>query len=188
MRVFDPKTGNFIDKSETVKHYEITKDGDLKFIIPKGEKGDVGPIGPIGISGKDGRDGIDGKDGKDGKSIVGPSGLPGKDGKDGRDGIDGKSIVGPSGPPGKDGKDGKANLIHYTSVKPPETLGEENDWAFTDLGEIFYKKNNKWEFYRQISGGGISRKTAVSLIEEYINNINYGITNEQSIVNAIIFG
>lgn len=68
------------------------------------------------------------------------------------DGKDGLSIEGPQGIPGKNG-----SFIHISTFKPSDSLGNENDWCFTHLGEVFYKKENKWNFYRSFGGGSSSR-------------------------------
>lgn len=131
----------------------------------KGDRGDVGPQGPSGIQGPIGKTGLRGEKGEQGPkgdkgdkgesglSIVGPSGK------------DGESIVGPQGIPGKDG-----SFIFFTVFKPDESLGKENDWCFTQLGEIF-RKEKVWIFYRSLSGGG---RTKIRKIQE-IGNVT--ITN-----------
>jgi hypothetical protein len=128
----------------------------------------VGPKGPKGEPGKDGQSivgpkGPKGEPGKDGESIVGPSGK------------DGQSIVGPKGENGKDGIDGKHNLIFHSLNKPNDSIGNENDWAFTAANEIYFKKNNSWNFYAQINSG-YSKRAIIGFIEAYLKaGINFDI-------------
>lgn len=112
----------------------------------KPKDGDPGPAGLNGQNGLQGPQGIPGP-----KGARGPKGLDGLNGKDGRDGKDGlQGPQGETGPQGEAGVAGKANLIHSTTIMPQEDVGENSDWAFTALGEIFYKEKNKWKFYRKI--------------------------------------
>lgn len=173
VRVFNPLTGKLEEKNKVVKNFKVTESGDLQIVVPKGERGDTGPMGPQGLPGLNSKDGESivgpmgpqgkqGERGADGKSIVGPMGPPGKDG------VDGNSIV---GPPGKDGIDGKSNLILKSNQKPNDSLGLNGDWCFTDLNEIFFKKDNKWQFYTQISSG-YSRKAIISMINDFGGILN----------------
>lgn len=150
MKIFNAKTGNL----------EEVREKKPDFIYLKGMQGEIGPKGDRGEPGPQGNPG---KNGLDGLSIVGP---PGPKGDKGDSGLDGKSIVGPQGMPGKNGKDGRSNLIHKIGIKPSDDFGENNDWCFTDANEIFYKSDNKWNFYTQISNG-YSRKSIIQMIEEF---------------------
>lgn len=117
-------------------------------------KGDQGPRGADGIT----IVGPQGPAGKDGLSITGPKGDKGDKGDTGKDGI---SIVGPKG------KDGKHNLIHNSKGHPKEDLGQDGDWCFNDLHEIYFKQNNKWNFFAQINSG-YSKKTILGFIEAFL--------------------
>lgn len=131
---------------------------------PKGDKGDIGPIGergPQGIQGTKGERGEKGEQGIQGlkgdagpQGPIGPQGMQGPAGRDGAQGLTGQN--------GKDGLNGP--IIHRTKTGiPGADLGKENDWVFNGVGEIFYKENGKWKFYRQIDSG-VSLAQVKSLI------------------------
>lgn len=116
---------------------------------PKGDKGETGPMGPQGVRGKKGERGETGPIGPQG--IQGITGINGRNGLDGKDGKDGKN--------GKDGEQGDpGNMIYLLQSKPDNSFGKDQDWAFSQLGEMFFKQNGKWVYFRSISGGGGGRK------------------------------
>lgn len=169
MKVFDIKTGTLIDKSpERKKTYEIIENEKSRSIIIKGEKGDKGPQGEKGESitgprgekgdkGDKGDKGEKGDKGPQGESIIGPRGEVGPMGPQGEKG---ESITGPKG------LDGKSNLIYKSELKPKDEIGENGDWCFTDIHEIYFKYNDKWNFYNQIHSG-YSRQSIIKMIEEF---------------------
>lgn len=140
---------------EVLRHNPKT--GRIEY-VQKGEPGEsiVGPQGPPGES-IVGPQGPPGKNGKDGKSIQGPKGDRGEKGEPGESivgpqGPAGESIVGPAGADGKNGDPG--NMIYLLQAKPENSFGQDQDWAFSQLGEMFHKENGKWIYFRSISGGG----------------------------------
>lgn len=139
------------------------KTGKLEsFIKPeKGERGDIGPQGPKGDIGPMGQKGPKGDRGEKGeKGDRGPRGEKGKEGPAGPIGPTG--FTGPAGANGLNGKAGlkgkDGSVIYRLPLQPSEEFGNNNDWVFTDLGEIFNKQENKWVFFRTISSGGGSRR------------------------------
>lgn len=167
-KIFNPATGEF-DEIFNKKNYALENQQGMSIVIPRGE------IGPRGLTGEKGEKGdpgesITGPIGPVGPvGPMGPRGPKGEKGDPGINGKDGVSIIGPSGLNGKDGIDGKTNLILYVSGTPKKEIGDNDDWCFTDLGEIFYKKNNKWEFYRQISSG-YSKQSIIKMINDFGGN------------------
>jgi len=138
-----------------LKFNPITKKLEPSSIKEKMIKGDQGPQGEKGERGEKGEKGDEGDKGERGETgPVGPQGIPGvvgqqgPAGKDGQNGKDGQSIIGPQGIPGKDG-----SFIHLLINGPTDNIGKNDDWCFTHMGEIYYKKNNKWNLYRSFGGG-----------------------------------
>jgi hypothetical protein len=105
----------------------------------KGDRGEIGPQGPIGPQGIQGLNGIDGKDGQPG--LIGPQGEPGPQGLQGLPGLD-----------GKDGDNG--SQIHILDKKPEDFFGRDGDFCFTELNEMWFKKNSKWVFFKAFDSGG----------------------------------
>jgi hypothetical protein len=129
----------------------------------KGDRGEIGPRGPQGIQGIQGDRGAKGEKGEQGiqglKGDTGPQGLqgiPGLNGKDGAQGVPGL--------PGKDGINGP-KIFRTKPGIPKSEIGKTNDVAFNDVGEIFFKEDGKWKFYRQIDSG-VSVAQVKSLITE----------------------
>jgi hypothetical protein len=147
MKIFDKKTGQFIEKNKEVKSYIVKGD--------KGDRGDIGPQGPQGPYGKKGEKGD--------KGIQGNKGDKGDKGDRGDRGDIGPQ--GPQGIQGLQGEKGKANLIYKFDKKPNDYFGENQDWCFTSLNEIFFKDNGIWKFYAQIHSG-FSRQSILAMIAE----------------------
>lgn len=153
-----------------IETYILGPKGDKGDPGEKGDQGQTGPVGPMGPTGPKGDEGksayqvavLNGFNGSMSdwlSSLVGPKG---ENGKDGKNGIDGKN-----GLPGRDGKDAESNKIYKTNSMPKESDGKDGDWAFADTNEIFYKKNNKWNFYSQINSG-FNKKTIIGFIRDFI--------------------
>lgn len=122
----------------------------------KGEQGERGERGPQGFQGNPGEQGPQGIKGA--KGDTGPQGIQGLTGPNGDKGDSGKDgINGVNGLDGNKGIDGRhGTFIHFVNLKPESDMGENNEWCFTKLNEIYRKENGTWKFYSQV-GGGISR-------------------------------
>lgn len=123
----------FNPRTKSLEYVQKGEQGEIGLTGPQGPKGDKGETGPIGPQGIQGIPGINGRNGLDGKD-----GLNGKDGE--------------QGDPG--------NMIYLLQSKPDNSFGQDQDWAFSQLGEMFIKQNGKWVYFRSISGGGGSAPTA----------------------------
>ncbi len=116
---------------------------------PRGERGPRGEVGPIGPQGE--------------RGLEGPRGLSVRGPKGDRGDIGPMGMTGPQGPQGVSGVTGQQ--IFKVKTKPENDLGNNNDWVFNDLGEIFYKSEGAWKFFRQIDSG-LSREFIKKLIAE----------------------
>lgn len=109
---------------------------------PQGPEGVRGPIGPTGPAGRPGVPGSPGNPGPRGQR--GQSGPPGRDGREGR--------------AGKDGVDqSPRGLVHKVRGVPKTDFGQKGDWSLNDAGEMFLRRENKWDFFASIglpTGGG----------------------------------
>ena len=157
------------------KNGQWEREGNLKG--PKGDKGEDGAAGAAGQNGQNGRDGKDilsgtsdptseaGKEGdkyvntttgdifikKNGQweregNLKGPKGDNGKDGAAGETGAAGQN--GQNGQNGRDGKD----ILSGTSDPTSETGKEGDKYVNTTTGDIFVKKNGRWEREGNLKG------------------------------------
>lgn len=161
MKKYDPFTG-------VIKEHAIG---------PQGPKGDVGPQGPQGPQGNQGNQGPQGEVGPQGpigpigpqgeQGPVGPQGPKGDKGDAGKDGA-----IGPRGPKGDKGDQGDpgdpANKIFKEKTKPDPAKGQNGDWVFTELNEIWFKENGAWKYFGALNGGGLSTQRVRSIAAEVV--------------------
>ena len=157
------------------KNGQWEREGNLKG--PKGDKGEDGAAGAAGAAGQNGQNGRDGKDilsgtsdptseaGKEGDKYVNTTtgdifikkngqweregNLKGPKGDNGKDGAAGET--GAAGQNGQNGRDGK-DILSGTSDPTSETGKEGDKYVNTTTGDIFVKKNGRWEREGNLKG------------------------------------